>query len=53
MPDSDKLLILGDFNPRVGNRKHNDDVWDDVLGYHGLDVRNQAGEEFLRFCGIN
>ena len=29
------------------------DVWGDVLGYHGLDVRNQAGEEFLGFCGIN
>ena len=54
-PDSDKLLMLGDFNARVGYHKQKDDAWGDVLAYHGLqlDVRNQAGEEFLGFCGID
>ena len=40
-------------NARVDYRKGDDDVWSGVLGYHGLDVRYQAGEEFLSFCEIN
>ena len=47
------VLMLGDFNTRVGYCKSDDDVWSAVLGHHGLDVRNQAGEEFLSFCEIN
>jgi len=34
--DSDRLLMLGDFNARVN------DAWSEVLGFHGLDVRNQS-----------
>ena len=39
MPDSDKLLMLGDFNARVGYHKHNDDVWVWVImesGWRGV-----------------
>ena len=53
VPDSDKLLMLGDFNARVGYHRSEGDVWSGVLGYYGLDVRNQAGEDFLHFCEIN
>jgi len=51
--DSDKLLMLDDFNARVGYRKSDDDVWSGVLGYYVLYVRNQAGGDFLSFCEIN
>ena len=39
MPVSDGLLILGVFSARVGYHKDND-VWSDVLGCHGLDMKN-------------
>ena len=29
-----------------------DDMWSAVLGHHGLDVRNQAGEDFLIFAQL-
>lgn len=46
---SDKLLLLGDFNVRVGYHKCVNDVWKSVLGCHGLVVGNQAVEDFLGF----
>lgn len=50
----DKLVVLGDFNARVGVRKSDDILWQDVLvGGHGLDERNLAGEELLEFSSIN
>ena len=45
MPGSDRLLMLGDFNARVGYCK-SDNVWSAVLHHYGFDVRNQAGEDF-------
>ena len=30
-------------------KSDDDDVWGGILGHHGLDVRNQAGEDFLDF----
>ena len=53
VPGSDRLLMLHDFIARVGYCNSDDDVWGDVLGHYGLDVRHQAGENFLTFCEIN
>lgn len=47
--DAVRLLLLGN---RVCYRKCVDDVWNSVLGFHGRNVRNQAGEDFLAFCEI-
>ena len=52
VPGSDRLLMLADFNARLGYCKSDDDVCSMVLGHHGVDVRNQAGEDFLTFCEI-
>ena len=53
VPQSDVLVVLGDFNARVGKRDRNSNLWKETLGYHGLDERNDAGEEFLEFCTTN
>ena len=53
IPTSDVLVLLGDFNARVGRRDPENDLWRGTLGVHGLDERNDAGEEFLEFCATN
>ena len=53
IPQSDILVVLGDFNARVGVLKPGEDSWHGVIGRHGLDERNLAGEEFLQFCSVN
>lgn len=50
---SDVLVMLGDFNARVGVLKPDKEEWQGVVGKHGIDVRNEAGEEFLQFCALN
>ena len=39
------LLILGDFNAKVGKEK-----FKDIAGQHGLGKRNKRGERLLNFC---
>ena len=53
VPQSDTLVVLGDFNARVGVLKSDEEEWPGVVGKHGLDERNEVGEEFLQFCVLN
>ena len=43
----DKLILLGDFNARIGN---NYDVWSGVIGRHGLGKVNANGLYLLNLC---
>ena len=52
IPASDVLMLLGDFNARVGS-SGDDDLWLGVRGRHGVGVCNEAGERFLEFCALN
>ena len=52
VPESDILLILGDWNARVGSQQRNH-PWQGVLGKHGLGSVNEAGLSLLSFYSIN
>nr|VZI14470.1 unnamed protein product [Spirometra erinaceieuropaei] len=47
VPKADKLIVLGDFNVRVGT---NHTAWRGVLGPHGLRGSNDNGLLLLRTC---
>ncbi|KAG7305186.1 hypothetical protein JYU34_009222 [Plutella xylostella] len=47
---SDKLLLLGDFNARIG-RNTND--WPECIGSHGLGNMNENGQRLLELCALN
>ena len=53
VPHNDILVMLGDFNARVGTLDPRNDLWHGVLGRNGKSERNLAGEEFLEFCAAN
>ena len=53
VPQSDVLIVLGDFNARVGKQAPENDLWPGTLGKHGLGKSNEAGEELLEFCATN
>ena len=38
------------LNARVGR---DSEVWGSVIGRHGEAVRNESGEQLLRFCAVN
>ena len=40
------LIVMGDLNARVGREC---ETWGSVIGKHGEEVRNEGGEQLLRF----
>ena len=54
IPKNDVIIVLGDFNARVGvGTGSADDVWQDVRGRLGVGNCNAAGERLLMWCATN
>ena len=49
-PRSNKVILFGDFNTRVGS---NHMVWEKVLGRHGLGNMKMNGHRLLTLCAQN
>ena len=47
-PKKDVLLIIGDWNAKVGSQKTTE-----VTGKFGLGIRNEAGQRLIEFCQEN
>ena len=47
VPRSDKLIVLGDFNARVGR---NHETWERVIGHHGMRNENANGSLLMNVC---
>jgi len=47
VPANDKLILLGDFNARVGTDYR---AWEGVLGLHGVGTMNENGLRLLTLC---
>lgn len=46
-PKNEHLLLLGDFNARVGA---DHESWPDCLGYFGVGNMNENGQRLLELC---
>jgi len=45
--DQDLIIIMGDFNAKVGRDWR---TWRGVIGKHGYGEENERGERLLHFC---
>ena len=52
--EHDLLLVVGDYNARVGSteREDREDTWNGVKGVHGVGRMNEAGADLLSFCAL-
>ena len=50
VPKHDIKLIIGDFNAKVGL---DNTGFEDVMGKHGVGVRNDNGSRLVDFCDYN
>ena len=55
VPSNDVLLVMGDFNARVGcvSNSTSESLWDGVQGSFGVGKINESGESLLSFCALN
>jgi len=49
IPKSDALVVLGDFNARVGC---DNALWPGILGPHGVGEMTDNGERLLNMCSV-
>ena len=47
MPNRDIMIVLGDFNAKVGNDKSTREI---IMGKEGIGTMNKNGELFIDFC---
>ncbi|KAK7488246.1 hypothetical protein BaRGS_00020553, partial [Batillaria attramentaria] len=50
VPTPDKLIVLGDFNARVGTDYQ---IWEEIVGRHGVGKSNSNGLLLLKTCATH
>ena len=50
VPEQEKLILMGDFNARVGSDQQS---WPSCLGPHGVGNMNENGQRLLETCAYN
>lgn len=49
IPGRELVIIIRDFNAKVGSTKESDDRLTNIIGKYGLGERNESGECFIAF----
>ena len=50
VPKHDLLVVMGDFNTKIGNDNKG---YEDILGKSGVGVLNDNGQRLIDFCQLN